>query len=129
MRKFGFALLLFILIELAVLVLVGNWIGVLPTLLIVALSSVVGVLLIKKIGTHSIKEIEQSIKNGQAPTITIIRGFINLVGSSLLIVPGFITTIIGLVMLMPFTKILFKPVVFFYLRKKMKNSKVIIYQK
>lgn len=129
MRKFGFAILFFILIELAGLVIVGNWIGILPTLLIVALSSIAGVLLIKKVGTHSVNEIKQCIKDGQAPTLTIIRGFIYLVGSSFLIVPGFITTIIGLFMLMPFTQKLFKPVIFFWLRKKMKNSKVVIYQK
>jgi UPF0716 protein FxsA len=129
MRKFGFSILIFILIELAVLVVVGNWIGVLPTLLFVALSSVAGVFLIKRIGTHSVKEIEQSIKGGQAPTYPIIRGFITLVGSSFLIVPGFITTIVGLFMLMPFTQKLFKPFIFFWLRKKMKNSRVVIYQK
>ena len=128
MRNFGFAMVLFMLIELAGLILVGNWIGVLPTILLVVISSVVGIILVKKIGVHSAKSIELSVKRGEAPTFQIIRGFMSLVGSVLLIIPGFITSIIGLVMLIPGMQNVFKPVIFAWLRKKMKKGQITIYR-
>ena len=129
MRKFSFAILLVILAEMATLILIGQWIGVFPTLLLVIVTSVFGIYMTKKIGLNSLKEVQMSIKQGQAPGMALIDGFLSLIGGILLIIPGFLTDIIGVLLMLQITKKIFKPVVFFWLRKKMKNGQVIIYQK
>ncbi len=129
MQKISIAIIGTILLELAVFIVVGKIIGVIPTLLFVVGSAVVGFYLTKKTGLQSAKAIQSSIQLGEAPGVALINGFLSLLGSILFIIPGFITTLVGALMLVPLTKKLFKPAIFFWLRKKMKNSQVIIYQK
>ena len=129
MQKISIAIIGTILLELAVFIVVGKIIGVIPTLLFVVGSAVVGFYLTKKTGLQSAKAIQSSIQIGEAPGVALINGFLSLLGSILFIIPGFITTLVGALMLVPLTKKLFKPAIFFWLRKKMKNSQVIIYQK
>ena len=129
MQKISIAIIGTILLELAVFIVVGKIIGVIPTLLFVVGSAVVGFYLTKKTGLQSAKSIQSSIQLGEAPGVALINGFLSLLGSILFIIPGFITTLVGALMLVPLTKKLFKPAIFFWLRKKMKNSQVIIYQK
>ena len=129
MQKISIAIIGTILLELAVFIVIGKAIGVLPTLLFVICSAIVGFYLTKKTGYHSVKAIQLSVQQGQAPGVALIDGFLSLLGSILFIIPGFISTAVGALMLAPFTKKMFKPAIFFWLRKKMKNSQVIIYQK
>ena len=129
MQKISIVFIGTILLELAVFIVVGNFIGVLPTILFVIGSAIGGFYLAKKTGLHSFKAIQASIEQGQAPGIALIDGFLSLLGSILFIIPGFISTLVGALMVTPFTKQLFKPAIFFWLRKKLKNSQVIIYQK
>ena len=129
MQKISIVFIGTILLELAVFIVVGNFIGVLPTILFVIVSAIGGFYLTKKTGLHSLKAIQASIEQGQAPGIALIDGFLSLLGSILFIIPGFISTLVGALMVTPFTKQLFKPAIFFWLRKKLKNSQVIIYQK
>lgn len=128
-QKVRIAIIGTILLELAVFIVIGKTIGVIPTLLFVIGSAICGFYLTKKTGLHSAKAIQSSVQQGQAPGIALIEGFLSLLGSILFIIPGFLSTAVGALMLAPFTKKLFKPVIFFWLRKKMKNSQVIIYQK
>ena len=128
MQKISIAIIGTILLELAIFIVVGKSIGVLPTLLFVIGSAIGGFYLTKKTGLHSAKAIQSSIQQGQAPGVALIDGFLSLLGAILLIIPGFISTVVGALMLAP-TKKLFKPAIFFWLRRKMKNSQVIIYQK
>ena len=128
-QKVSIAIIGTILLELAVFIVVGKLIGVIPTLLFVIGSAIGGFYLTKKIGTHSVRAIQSSVQQGQAPGVALIEGFLSVLGSILFIIPGFISTAVGALMLAPFTKKLFKPAIFFWIRKKMKNSQVIIYQK
>jgi len=129
MQKISIAIIGTILLEIAAFIVVGKLIGVIPTLLFVIVSAISGFYLTKKTGLHSMKAIQSSIEQGQAPGNALIEGFLSLLGSILFIVPGFISTLVGALMITPFTKKLFKPAIFYWLRKKMKNSQVIIYQK
>ena len=129
MKNFFLAFVAIVFAEIATFIVVGKWIGVFPTLLFIVLTSVLGVYLIKKRGTKSLQSIQTSIAQGQAPGIAIIEAFMMFVGAVLLIMPGFLTDIIGLMMFTSFTRNLFKPVIFMWLRRKMKNNQMIIVQK
>ena len=123
----GFILLLFA--EIATFIIVGKAIGVLYTLLLIVLTSVIGFSIAKKKGTNSFQTIQKSIAEGQPPGVAMIETFMIFVGGVLLVLPGFITDIIGLLMVTGITRSLFKPIIFYWLRKKMKNGQMIIVQR
>ena len=129
MKNFFLAFVAIVFAEIATLIVVGKWIGVFPTLLFIMLTSVLGVYLVKKLGTKSLQTIQNSIAQGQPPGIALIEAFMMFVGAVLLIIPGFLSDIIGLMMFTSFTRNFFKPVIFMWLRRKMKNSQMIIVQK
>ena len=128
-KKISILIIGTILLELAVFIIVGKAIGVIPTLLFVIGSAIGGFYLTKQTGLQSVKAIRSSIELGQAPGIALVDGFLSLLGSILFIIPGFVSTFVGALMLTPVTKKLFKPAIFYWIRNKMKNSQVIIYQK
>lgn len=123
----GFILLLFA--EIATFIIVGKAIGVLYTLLLIVITSVIGFSIAKKKGTNSFQTIQKSIADGQPPGVAMIETFMIFVGGVLLVLPGFITDIIGLLMVTGITRTLFKPIIFYWLRKKMKNGQMIIVQR
>lgn len=129
MKNFFLAFVAIVFAEIATFIVIGKWLGVFPTLLLILLTSVLGVYLVKKRGTKSLQSIQTSIAQGQAPGVAIIEAFMMFVGAVLLITPGFLTDIIGLMMFTSFTRNLFKPVIFMWLRRKMKNNQMIIVQR
>lgn len=129
MRNLFLVFIAFVLAEIAVIIIVGNWLSVLPTLLLLIATSMLGVYLLKKRGTQSLKEIQQSIAAGQPPGIAVMEAFMMFIGAVLLIAPGFLSDILGLLMFTSATRGLFKPLIFMWLRKKMKNRQMIIVQR
>ncbi|WP_339172552.1 FxsA family protein [Solibacillus sp. FSL R5-0691] len=129
MKKFLFGLLALVFAEIAVFIVIGNAIGVFYTLLLITFTSIAGVLIAKKRGTKSIQDIQKSMKQGQPPAVPVIETFMIFIGGILLALPGFITDILGLLFVSGITRNLFKPVIFYFLRKKMKRGQVVILQK
>ncbi|MCM3720497.1 FxsA family protein [Solibacillus isronensis] len=129
MKKILFGLLALVFAEIAVFIVIGNAIGVFYTLLLIIFTSIAGLLIAKKRGTKSIQDIQKSMQQGQPPGVPVIETFMIFVGGILLAVPGFITDILGLLFVSGITRNLFKPVIFYFLRKKMKRGQVVILQK
>ncbi|WP_332651104.1 FxsA family protein [Lysinibacillus sp. 54212] len=129
MRAILFTFIASVFAEIALFILVGNAIGVMPTLLFIIISGALGIGIAKKYGVKSFQAIQTKIAQGQPPGVALIEAFMIFVGAVLLIIPGFLTSIIGLMMLTSFTRNLFKPLIFMWLRKKMKKGQVIIVQK
>ncbi|MER2114544.1 MAG: FxsA family protein [Solibacillus isronensis] len=129
MKKILFGLLALVFAEIAVFIVIGNAIGVFYTLLLIMFTSIAGLLIAKKRGTKSIQDIQKSMQQGQPPAVPVIETFMIFVGGILLALPGFITDILGLLFVSGITRNLFKPVIFYFLRKKMKRGQVVILQK
>lgn len=129
MKKIMLSFILLLFAEIATFIIVGKAIGVLYTLLLIVLTSVIGFSIAKKKGTNSFQTIQTSIADGQPPGVAMIETFMIFVGGVLLVLPGFITDIIGLLMVTGITRTLFKPIIFYWLRKKMKNGQMIIVQR
>ena len=97
-------LLLFILIpllEIWLFILLGGFIGVYPTLLIILLTAVLGTLLVKTQGTNVLKEIQNKFNELENPTEPIAHGAMILFAGALLLTPGFFTDTIGFLLLLP----------------------------
>lgn len=113
-------------IELYILLLSGKSIGVGFTILLILATGIVGAFLAKKQGMKAYREVSDSIKNRQAPGDAAINGLCVFVGSILVILPGFISDILGFLLLIGPTRKLFKPIIYKWIRKKMKNGQVIV---
>jgi len=92
-------------IEIYVDVLVGQAIGALNTIGLLVLLSLVGVWLTKHEGLSVISRIRRQVDAGRTPTNELIDGGLVLAGGLLLIVPGFVTDGLGLLLLFPPTRV------------------------
>jgi len=126
LRKIVGPFIVAILVEIAIFIVVGKVLGVFNTLLLIILTSVIGVIVTKKQGIQSVRNIQKSLSEGNPPGVALIDMFLIFIGGVLLITPGFITDIIGFTLIMPLTRKLYKPAIYYWLRKKMKNGQVFI---
>lgn len=113
-------------LELYILLLSGKTIGIGNTFLLILASGIIGAYFVKRQGIKAFKEVSDSIKNHQAPGDLAINGICVFIGSLFVIFPGFISDIIGLLLLFSPTRNLFKPFIYKWIRKKMKKGKVIV---
>ena len=104
MRFFLFLLLLFPVIELAVLIQVGSAIGVLPTLLLVIGTAILGSVLLRVAGLATAWRARERLARGELPEQEMLEGLLIAVGGGLLLLPGFISDVFGLLCLLPFTR-------------------------
>jgi UPF0716 protein FxsA len=107
--------LLFIVVpiaELYVIIQVGEWIGVWPTLLLLLLDAIVGSWLLKHEGRAAWRRFNQALAEKRIPAAEVADGFLVILGGALLIAPGFITDIFGLLFLIPPTRALARKVLY-----------------
>ena len=129
MKKFLIGMVVFSLAELAIIIALGRTFGVLNTLVLLIATSIIGIYAAKNKGMHSIQKVKHSLARGEAPGPAVVDTMLNFSGGLLLALPGFISDIVGLLLLMPFTRKMFQPLVFVWMRKKLKKGQFIIVQK
>ena len=91
-------------IEIAGFVIVGSEIGVLATLGLIVLSAVAGFALLRRQGLSLLNQMKAETAAGRAPEREIIHGTLLIFAGILLIIPGFLTDIIGLLLFIPFVR-------------------------
>jgi UPF0716 protein FxsA len=89
------------LVELAVIITVGAEIGVLNTVGLLILSSIVGGWLMKREGLGVVRRIQGSVAAGRVPGAELVDAFLILFGGALMLAPGFLTDITGMALLLP----------------------------
>ena len=89
------------LIELYFIIVVGEAIGALWTVLLVILTSVIGVNLLRIQGMSTLMRAQRNMAQGQIPAMEMMEGIALAVAGVLLITPGFITDAIGMLCLIP----------------------------
>lgn len=97
-------LLIFIIvpmIELAVLIQVGSYIGVLWTLALIFITAIIGVRLLKLQGLSTLMRAQQRLAEGGIPAQELAEGFLLALAGALLLTPGFLTDAFGFSLLMP----------------------------
>jgi len=95
-------------LEIFVLVLSGNTVGIPWTVFLVILTGVLGAWLAKREGLHTIRLAQLQLQQGQMPSGVIIDGLCILVGGVVLLTPGFITDALGFFLLIPTTRAIAK---------------------
>jgi UPF0716 protein FxsA len=97
----GFLILLLPLMEIAVFVIVGSRIGALATVGLVIASAILGSVLLRLQGMNALRRMQALIQAGDAPERELLHGAIIVVAALLLIIPGFITDVVGLLLFVP----------------------------
>ena len=104
MRVLLFVLLLFPLLELALLIKVGSSIGVLATLLLILAGVLVGGFLLRIAGPATAWRARARLLTGEAPEQEMLDGLLLALAGLLILLPGFISDVIGLLCLLPITR-------------------------
>ncbi len=90
-----------LLIEIAIFILVGSLIGVFLTLLLVAITMIIGFSLLKKQSAKTMQQMQEAMQSGKMPNLDFIQHSIKSIAAILLIIPGFLTDLIGILLFLP----------------------------
>ncbi|WJY27978.1 MULTISPECIES: FxsA family protein [Sporosarcina] len=112
--------------ELALLLVAGSHLGVIPTIAIIFITGIGGAYLAKRQGFRAITDFRQRMSLGDPPGPAIIDGLLIFAGGVLLLVPGFITDAAGLLLLFSWPRKWVRPFIIRQIYKKMKKGTIII---
>jgi UPF0716 protein FxsA len=91
-------------LEIYVLIQVGTQLGVLETVLLLLLVSVAGAWLMKREGRRVWRSLREALDAGRMPNRELLDGVLVLAGGALLLLPGFVSDVVGLLLVLPFTR-------------------------
>src|SRR4051812_49841913 len=97
--------------ELYVIIQVGEAIGALPTIALLIADSVLGSMLMRAQGRSAWRRFNAALAEGRIPHREVLDGALVIFGGALLLTPGFLTDILGIVLLLPPTRALVRGVV------------------
>ena len=106
-------------LEITVMIKVGQQIGTFYTILIIFLTAIIGVYYARLEGLNTIKSGMMNLYKNKIPFYEILSGASIAIAAILLILPGFISDAIGFFFLIPFSR---KILISFWLRNKFKNN-------
>ncbi|WP_252502637.1 FxsA family protein [Sporosarcina sp. Marseille-Q4943] len=112
--------------EIMLLLYSGNKIGIMPTLLLILISGIGGAYLAKRQGLKAFTDLRNRMGTMEAPGNAMIDGICIFFGGVLLIMPGFITDIAGLLLLFTGPRKLIRPFIVSWIYKKMKQGRIVI---
>jgi|SRR6478609_5840844 len=96
------------LVEIYVLVQVGQVIGAGWTIALLVLDALLGTWLIKHEGARAWRALREALQGGRMPATEIADGALILLGGTLMLAPGFVTDAFGILLILPFTRPLFR---------------------
>jgi UPF0716 protein FxsA len=90
--------------ELAVILWVGSHLGIPETIALLLVVSIVGAWLVKRAGVGVLGRIRTQWERGVMPTVELLDAALILVAGTMLLLPGFLTDIVALLLLVPLTR-------------------------
>ena len=112
------------LVELALLIQVGQFIGLGPTILLVLATGIGGAALARREGLRTVAAIQGELSQGRLPGQALLDGAAILFGGALLLTPGVLTDFVGLSFLLPGTRRWMARRLQGWMEKQLKSGKV-----
>jgi len=109
-------------VELVLLLTVGKYIGIVPTIVIIVLTGFLGAALAGREGRRAWRRVVDSLRRGELPADPIVQALLVLVGGVLLMTPGFLTDLFGFSCLIPPSRAVLSRLVQRYLAKKIEGG-------
>ncbi|MGI9064597.1 MAG: FxsA family protein [Pseudonocardiaceae bacterium] len=99
-------LLLAVVAEVVVLVTVGDLVGVLPTLGLLVLATLVGAWLLRREGTRALAAFTEAVRTRRPPHRELADGVLIAAAGVLVVLPGFLSDVVAILLLLPPTRAL-----------------------
>jgi UPF0716 protein FxsA len=96
------------LLELYILIKIGGYLGAFQTIALVVFTALLGIALARFEGLRTLQQIKRSLSQGIVPAEEMFDGLLIFVGGILLITPGVLTDLFALLLLIPYTRTIFK---------------------
>ena len=96
------------LLELYVLIQVGQVIGPWWTILLLVLDSIIGGWLIRREGGRAWRALRNAVEQGKLPARELADGVLVVLGGALMLSPGFVTDVFAVALILPFTRPVFR---------------------
>ncbi len=109
------------LVEIAVFVQVGGWIGLWPTLALVVLTAVLGAWQLRAQGLATLLRARDQVERGALPARELFDGACLLVAGALLLTPGFVTDAVGFLLFLPPVRDILREFLARYVRASMET--------
>ncbi|MEE9168971.1 MAG: FxsA family protein [bacterium] len=106
-------------VELMLLLEVGRVIGVLPTLMVIVITGIIGATLARIQGLSTLNRIRAELQEGRLPADAMIDGVLILAAALVLLTPGFLTDLVGFFLLIPLGRSLIRARLRNYFRNKL----------
>jgi len=97
-------------VELYVIIQIGQAIGVLPTIALLILDSILGAALMRSQGRAAWRRFNRALAEGRVPGQEVMDGALVIFGGALLLTPGFLSDFLGLILLLPPTRAIVRTV-------------------
>ncbi len=92
------------LVEIWVILQVGQLVGPWWTIVLLVLDSMIGAWLVKREGGRAWRALRQALQNGRMPARELADGALILVGGTLMLSPGFVLDVAGILLILPVTR-------------------------
>ncbi|MGJ3509623.1 FxsA family protein [Enemella sp. A6] len=103
---------------------VGRQIGVLATIGVVLLTSILGLVLVLREGSKAWRSLLEALREGRMPSRELVDGSLVVIGGLALLVPGLLSDLLGLVLLIPFTRSLVRRVIGAKMARQMAEDRI-----
>ena len=116
MRYFLLFLIIFPFIEIYALIVIGGSIGAFKTILWIFFSGITGLYLLRNQGLKTLLDIQSKKTVFEPSADNFLKTIFTPIGGFFLLIPGFVTDLIGILVLLPITRIFILGLLFSYLR-------------
>lgn len=124
--KLFLAFTLIPIIELYLLIKVGSLIGAVETVVLIIAMGVFGAALARRQGAQILFDLRKTLQTGKNPSQKIIEGLLVFVGGIALLTPGFLSDLLGLSLLLPFTRKLYAGYLQNYFEKQLQHGRWVV---
>jgi len=104
LRLIAVLLLIPLLDTVLLLTVVAYFLGFVPTVLLVVLTGLVGMLLVRAEGRHTLRKIQRKLVQGKPPTDELVDGGLLIAAGAFLLTPGIVTDLLGFFLVIPVTR-------------------------
>lgn len=126
MKWFIIAFILVPAVELALLIYSGQLIGFFPTVGLILVTSLLGAYFAKRQGMRAWGDLRNRMSHMETPGDALIDSFCIFSGGVLLVMPGFITDIVGFLLLFSWPRNILRPFIQNWIYRRMKKGQIII---
>jgi UPF0716 protein FxsA len=113
-------------LEIYLIVKMGSFLGIIPTILLLLAISSAGAWLVRHQGFAILGRIQAELAGGRVPGGALLEGALVLAGGILLLTPGFFTDFLGLFFLIPQTRQMIGRLAVQWLQRQLMNGKIVV---